>query len=208
MALEDLLAQNRAWAAAQVARDPEFFSRHVAGQHPRVLWIGCADSRVPAEAILGCGPGELFIHRNVANLVAPSDPNIAAVIQYATAHLKIPDIVVCGHYGCGGVAAACADDLIEGDIGDWILNAGWARRAVDDQLAREQRALPREAYLQMVVQENVRLQVRHLSRLTAIRQCWQATPGVPRLHGWVYDIATGHVTNLVDNVTSPEWRQS
>lgn len=205
MALEDLLAQNRTWAAAQIARDPDFFARHVAGQHPRVLWIGCSDSRVPAEEILGCGPGELFIHRNVANLVAYNDINIASVVQYATAHLHIQDIVICGHYGCGGVAAACADNLIEGYIGDWLMITAWARRWVDERLAREGRTLPRDEYLRRVVEENVRLQVRHLSHITAIRQRWHETPGIPRLHGWVYDIATGHLSTLIDSVTSPEW---
>src|SRR4029079_5506535 len=107
--LKDLLAQNEEWAAAQLKQDPEYFQRHVGSQHPRLLWIGCSDSRVPAEHLLGCGPGDLFIHRNVANVVAYNDINIAAVIQYATLHLKVPDIVVCGHYNCGGVATACAD---------------------------------------------------------------------------------------------------
>ena len=102
VSLEDLLRRNRAWAAAQVAADPAFFTRLVVGQQPRLLWIGCSDSRVPAEQILDCGPGELFIHRNVANIVAYNDINIAAVIEYATKHLKIPDVVICGHYGCGG----------------------------------------------------------------------------------------------------------
>src|SRR5437763_3340193 len=118
MAIDELLARNRAWAAEQLARDPDFFKRQLAGQYPRVLWIGCSDSRVPAEQIVGCGPGELFIHRNVANVVAYNDINIAAVIQYALEQLKIGDIIVCGHYMCGGVKAACADTVVHGYIGD------------------------------------------------------------------------------------------
>ena len=118
MDLHDLLEQNRRWAADQVAQDPDYFSRHVSGQDPRLLWIGCSDSRVPAEQILGCGPGELFIHRNVANVVAYNDVNIASVIQYAVERLLVDDIVVCGHYECGGVAATCSDDLGDGYVAD------------------------------------------------------------------------------------------
>lgn len=191
MALDDLLRQNREWAAARVARDPEFFTRQMAGQRPRVLWIGCSDSRVPAEEVLGCGLGELFVHRNVANIVAYNDINIASVIQYATDHLHIPDIVVCGHYGCGGVAAACADTLGEGYIGDWLMITTGARRWVDERIAREGRTVSRDEYLRLVVEENVRLQVKHLSNLSVVRKCWEATSGIPRLHGWVYDIGTG-----------------
>jgi carbonic anhydrase len=200
MALADLIRQNRAWAAAQLARDPDFFTRHVAGQHPRVLWIGCSDSRVPAEEILGCGPGELFIHRNVANIVAYNDINIASVIQYAIAHLHIPDIIICGHYGCGGIAAACAEQLIEGYIGDWLMIATWAKRGVDQRLGQQKTGLSQDEYLRQVVQENVRLQVNHLSHLMVVRQRWQETPGIPRLHGWVYDIGTGLVSTVVESV--------
>lgn len=201
MALADLIKRNRDWASAQVARDPDFFARHVAGQHPHVLWLGCSDSRVPAEAILGCGPGELFMHRNVANIISYTDNSIAAVIQYATAHLHVPDIIVCGHYGCGGIAAACSDQLIEGHVGAWLLNATWAKRAVDQRLGAQKASMPQDEYLRQVVQENIRIQVGHLSHLPIIRQRWQETPGIPRLHGWVYDIGTGLVSTVVENVT-------
>jgi len=193
MSLSDLLAQNRAWAAAQIARDPDYFVRMTAGQHPRVLWIGCSDSRVPAEQILGCGPGELFVHRNVANIVAYNDINIAAVIQFATHDLGIEDVVVCGHYGCGGIRAACALVHPSGYIGDWLAIAGWAQRAVDARLAAAGRTPEREAYLRLVVDENVRLQLTHLSHLSVVRDRWSRSPGIPRLHGWVYDIGTGLV---------------
>ena len=193
MSLSDLLAQNRAWAAAQVARDPDDFLRMTGGQHPRVLWIGCSDSRVPAEQVLGCGPGDLFVHRNVANIVAYNDINIAAVVQFATHNLAIEDVVVCGHYGCGGIRAACAPEQPSGYIGDWLAIAGWAQRAVDARLAAAKGAPEREAYLRLVVDENVRLQLTHLSHLSVVREQWARTPGVPRLHGWVYDIGTGLV---------------
>jgi len=201
MSLSDLLAQNRAWAEAQVARDPEFFARMSRGQYPRVLWIGCSDSRVPAEQVLGCGPGDLFVHRNVANIVAYNDINIAAVIQYATQNLRVPDVVVCGHYGCGGMKAACAAEQPSGYIGDWLAIAGWAKRAVDARLAAAGRPAQGDEYHSLVVEENVRLQLTHLSHLSVLRDQWSRTPGTPRLHGWVYDIGTGLVKVVVPGDT-------
>ena len=193
MTLDDLLDRNRQWADAQRARDPEFFARLARGQSPRLLWIGCSDSRVPAEAILGCGPGELFVHRNVANIVAYNDINMASVVQYATVNLGIEDIVVCGHYGCGGIRAACAEPLPDGYLGDWLNIAGWAKLSVDQGLEREGRSVAAEEYHRQVVEENVRLQIKHLSHLGLIRRQRAERPGVPRLHGWVYDIGTGLV---------------
>ena len=193
MSLSDLLAQNRAWAAAQVARDPDYFLRMTGGQHPRVLWIGCSDSRVPAEQVLGCGPGDLFVHRNVANIVAYNDINIAAVVQFATHNLKIEDVVVCGHYGCGGIKAACAETMADGYLGDWLNIAGWAKLAVDQRLEREGGAPAADEYHRLVVEENVRLQLKHLSHLAVVRRQLAEHPGSLRLHGWVYDIGTGLV---------------
>ena len=191
MSLDDLLERNKAWAAARVEADPDFFARQVGGQQPRLLWIGCSDSRVPAEQILDCGPGELFIHRNVANIVAYNDINISAVVQYSTEQLKVPDIVVCGHYGCGGMAAACAARIQHGYIGDWLHIADRARRNVEKELAETGEDLTRDGFLRRVVEANVRLQIRHLGNLSVIREARERTPGQPRLHGWVYDIATG-----------------
>lgn len=198
MSLDDLLRRNKEWAAARVAADPQFFTRLMGKQEPHLLWIGCADSRVPAEHILDCGPGELFIHRNVANIVAYNDINIAAVIQYATQHLDVPDIAVVGHYGCGGIAAACAKRDMLGYIGDWLYITEGARRDVEARLAEEKRSADPEEFLRLVVEANVRLQVSHLERLSVVRQQWERTPGVPRLHGWVYDMATGLIKVLVD----------
>src|SRR4051794_30254251 len=198
MAIDDVLAQNRAWAAAQVAGDPQFFTRHLGGQRPRLLWIGCSDSRVPAEQVLGCGPGDLFIHRNVANVVPYNDINITAVLEYALGHLHIPDVVLCGHYGCGGVAAACADELLYGYIGDWLNITRWARRRVDERLAGASLSLPREEYLRLVVEENVRLQVEHLTHLSVVRHRRASASGLPCLHGWVYDMASGLIRVIVD----------
>jgi len=196
MTLDDLLERNRAWAEAQRARDPEFFSRLAAGQKPRLLWIGCSDSRVPAEEILGCGPGDLFVHRNVANIVAYNDINIASVIQFATMNLGIRDVVVCGHYGCGGIKAACAEIMADGYLGDWLNIAGWARLAVDQGLERRGRTVPADEYHRLVVEENVRLQLKHLSHLAVVRRQLAERPDSLRLHGWVYDIGTGLVKSV------------
>ena len=198
MGLEDLLAQNREWAARQLAADPDFFRRLVGSQAPHVLFIGCSDSRVPAEQILDCGPGELFVHRNVANVVAYNDVNLASVLQYAIEYLKIEDVVVCGHYECGGVAAACAENLGDGYVADWLMITSWAKRTIDEQLAQEGVTLSRADYLRRVVEENVRRQVTHLSHLTIVRKSWNRRPGIPRIHGWVYDLGTGIIKALVE----------
>lgn len=198
MAVADLLEQNRRWAAEQVASDPEYFRRHTEGQKPRLLWIGCSDSRVPAEQILKCGPGEIFIHRNVANVVAYNDINIAAVIQYAVDVLKIPDIVVCGHYECGGVKAACAEEVRSGYIGDWLMVTTFARHWVDERLGIRKKRVSQTEYLQMVIEENVVVQIKHLAHLSIIRDAWRQNPATPRLHGWVYDIATGLIKVVID----------
>src|SRR5262249_43048018 len=121
----------------------------------RLLWIGCSDSRVPAEQVLNCGLGELFVHRNVANVVAYNDVNIATVIQYAVENLKVNDVVVCGHYGCGGVAAACSDKPLGGYLADWLMVTTSARRRVEERLAAAGKTLPRDEFLRLVVEENV-----------------------------------------------------
>ncbi len=198
MALEDLLEQNKSWARERLADDPEFFKRHTSGQQPRVLWIGCSDSRVPAEQILACGPGELFIHRNVANIVAYNDVSLTSVLQYALEYLKIEDIVVCGHTMCGGVIAACAEVLPDGCVADWLMITRWAKRWVDQRLATEKTKPDEATYLRMVVEENVKLQVDHLTHLAVVRKSNKTNPGIPRLHGWVYDIASGRVDVVVN----------
>jgi carbonic anhydrase len=199
MALSDLLEKNRRWAAAQLARDPAFFERLAAGQHPRILAISCSDSRVPIEEVLDVGPGTVFVHRNVANIVAYNDINVASVIEFALTVLRIPDIVVCGHHGCGGVRAACQPRLPASYVGDWLMIAHRAKERVEAALAAAGRPLPDgEAFLRAVVEENVRLQLEHLARLTVVRRQWDETPGLPRLHGWVYDLHTGLI-----NVVQP-----
>ena len=204
MGLDDLLQRNRTWAAYMVAQDPEYFIRHAGGQKPRILWIGCADSRVPGEQVLSARSGELFVHRNIANIVSYNDVNLAAVVQYAVEHLKVQDIVVCGHYGCGGIRAASQGKVVGGYIGDWALIAGWAKRWVEERLKKEGKERPSdEEFLDLVVEENVRLQGKHLSALAMIREAWGHEPGLARLHGWGYDIRSGHIKVLDDTGATP-----
>jgi carbonic anhydrase len=202
--MNELLERNRRWAERQLAHDPDFFRRHVAGQKPKVLIIGCSDSRVPAEQILDCDPGELFVHRNVANVVAYNDVNLASVLQYAIERLKVEDVVVCGHYECGGVAAVCSGALGDGYVADWLMITSWAKLWVDEQSEKEGITLSRHDYLRRVVEQNVRLQVRHLTHLTIVRKSWEVRLGFPRLHGWAYDIGTGLINVITDVVSGPD----
>lgn len=196
--LQDLLELNQLWAAGQVARDPEFFARHTDGQTPRLVVVSCSDSRIPLEIMLGEAVGTLFVHRNIANVVAPNDSNTCAVMQYAVETLKVPDIVVIGHFGCGGVAAACSENPPDGYVGDWLMSVTRAGLTINRSLAERGTSLERESFLREVVKENVRRQVQHLMHLTVVRKARVATNGVPRLHGWVYDIGTGLIETVVD----------
>jgi carbonic anhydrase len=197
--LRYLLNKNKEWADASILNDPDFFQRHATGQHPRLIWIGCSDSRVPSEQILCCGPGELFVHRNVANIVAYNDVSLATVLQYGIEHLAIDDIVVCGHYECGGIAAACESKPIgDGYLGDWLMIAKWAQRLVDNSIGDENGNISRADYLRLVVEENIRLQIKHLSHLNVVKKSWEKRPGIPRLHGWVYDIHTGLIKIITE----------
>jgi len=202
MSVSDLLQKNREWAAAHIAKDPEFFERHVDGQQPRMLWIGCSDSRVAPEQILNCGPGEIFNHRNIANVVAYNDINVTAVIQYALEVLKVPDIVICGHYECGGVKAACAEEIRTGYVGDWLMMTAWAKKWVDERLGFRRKRISEDEYHRLVVDENVVLQIKHLSHLSVVREAWRRDPETPRLHGWVYDIHTGLLKVVIDGGAS------
>src|SRR5712692_6553088 len=153
--LADLLANNRAWARRQTEREPAFFERLCALQAPDYLWIGCADSRVPANEIVGLAPGELFVHRNVANVVAPDDMNCVAVLQYAVEILRIKHVIVCGHYGCGGVEAAL-DTPIRGPLERWLQHVRDIRSAHTIELEQLQ---DREARLRRLCKLNIVAQV-------------------------------------------------
>jgi carbonic anhydrase len=189
--LPQLFANNQAWAALQTRRDPHFFERLCAIQAPAYLWIGCADSRVPANEIVGLAPGELFVHRNVGNIVRPDDQNCLAVLQYAVDVLHISHIIVCGHYRCGGIQAAFGPpttDPLEG----WIAHVRAIRQLHADELA----ALPDEGMRwQRLCELNVIAQARILGSLPTIVRAWQRGQNLA-IHGWIYDLRDGLLRDL------------
>jgi len=196
-ALARLLANNRAWAQRQTDRDPEFFRRLRALQAPDYLWIGCADSRVPANEIVGLAPGELFVHRNVANVVAPDDPNCTAVLQYALEALHVEHVIVCGHYGCSGVEAAFGETL-HGPLERWLQHVRDVRTAHADELSR---LTEPEGRARRLAELNVAAQVRATCRVAAVREAWHR--GQPlTVHGWIYDLSDGLIRDLGVSVAS------
>jgi carbonic anhydrase len=189
-----LLENNRAWAAARVKQDPTFFTRLEKIQAPEFLWIGCSDSRVPANEIVGLDPGELFVHRNVANVVVHTDLNCLSVLQFAIDVLNVKHVIVCGHYGCGGIHAAM-EKHSHGLIDNWLRHVQDVERDYEDELAliADQRA--RETRL---CELNVAEQVRNIARTTIVQDAWRRGHGV-QLHGWIYGLKDGLITDL--NVT-------
>ncbi len=189
--LPQLLANNRAWASDLASRDPEFFERLWAIQRPAHLWIGCADSRVPANEIVGLAPGELFVHRNVANLVHREDQNCLSVLQYAVDNLNISHIIVCGHYRCGGIQAAFGPATAE-PLEGWIASVRAIRQAHETELA----ALPDDdARWQRLCELNVMAQVRTLRSLPTVLQAWGRGQELA-IHGWIYDLRDGLLRDL------------
>lgn len=196
--LPQLFENNRAWASQQTRNDRRFFERLCAIQRPAYLWIGCADSRVPANEIVGLAPGELFVHRNIGNLVKADDPNCLAVLQYAVEVLRVSHVIVCGHYRCGGIQAAFgppASDPLEG----WITRVRAIRQAHADELA----ALPEDtARWQRLCELNVMAQVRVLTGLPMVVRAWGN--GQPlAIHGWIYDLQDGLLRDLEVSVNAP-----
>ncbi|NJD08895.1 MAG: carbonate dehydratase [Gemmatimonadetes bacterium] len=197
--LNELLENNRAWAAEATRRDPDFFARLARQQSPEYLWIGCSDSRVPANDIVGLLPGELFVHRNVANVVLHTDLNCLSVVQFAVDELRVRHIIVCGHYGCGGVLAALRGDRL-GLVDNWLRPIQDVRRKYQAELD----ALPDEsARHQRLCELNVLEQVRNLGHTTVVRDAWARCQSLT-LHGWIYDIADGLLRKLGICVTSED----
>ena len=188
---DQLLLANKAWAQKRREQDPEFFPRLAAGQSPKVLWIGCADSRVPANTITDTEPGDVFVHRNIANVVVPSDLNQLSVLQYAVEVLKVEHIVVCGHYQCGGVKAAMAPDDL-GPISHWLQHIREVHAAHYEEVQRT----PEDRRLDRMCELNVMAQVRTLSKSSIIQGAWHKRNG-PWLHGWVYALHDGVLRELV-----------
>jgi len=188
-ALNQLLANNRQWASDAKRRDPEFFSRLVSQQAPRYLWIGCADSRVPANEIVGLAPGEMFVHRNVANLVVHSDLNCLSVIQYAVDVLKVEEIIVTGHYGCGGIAAAMGTASF-GLIDNWLRHVQDIRDRHPQQLAAAGKSA-----VDRLCELNVLEQALNVCRTTVVKDAWNRGQDVA-VHGLIYSVADGLLRDL------------
>jgi carbonic anhydrase len=189
--IQELLAANRKWAEELKAEDPDFFERLSEAQTPEILWIGCSDSRITPTSSVGLLPGDMFVHRNVANLVNHSDMNCLAVLQFAVEVLKVRHIIVCGHYGCGGVRAAMERES-HGLIDNWLRHVQDVQR--DHQ--KELRAIPEgQARIDRLCELNVIEQVRNIGRTTIVQDAWRS--GHPlQLHGWVYGLKDGIVTDL------------
>jgi carbonic anhydrase len=191
MPLDRLLQNNRAWAADRVKRDPTFFTRLEKQQAPEFLWIGCSDSRVPANEIVGLDPGELFVHRNVANVVVHTDLNCLSVLQFAIDVLKVKHVIVCGHYGCGGIRAALEKDQ-HGLIDNWLRHVQDVARAHEVKLNS---ISDFDARVDKLCELNVIDQVQNVARTTIVQDAWRRGPG-PLLHGWVYGLKDGLISDL------------
>jgi carbonic anhydrase len=189
--LKELLENNRAWAEDIKARDPEFFQKLAQQQNPRYLWIGCSDSRVPSTQLVGLPPGEMFVHRNVANVVVHTDVNCLSVLQFAVDVLKVDHVIVCGHYGCGGIKAAM-DNLQLGLIDNWL-------RHVQDVMHNHAALLANitgaEQRLNRVCELNVIEQVLNVSRTTIVQNAWARSQELA-VHGWIYGVETGLLHDL------------
>ncbi|WP_392565758.1 carbonate dehydratase [Utexia brackfieldae] len=194
----DLIQSNHDWSDSVILDNPNFFNRLSKDQKPKFLWIGCSDSRVPAETLTHLEPGELFVHRNVANLVIHTDLNCLSVVQYAVDVLEVEDIIVCGHLGCGGIRAAVENPDL-GLINNWLLHIRdlWFRySSVLGEFPQEQR-------LDILCEINVIEQVYNLGHSTIIQSAWKRGQNV-KIHGWVYGINNGRITDLKISSFSPE----
>jgi carbonic anhydrase len=187
----ELFKNNREWAKRRLAESPDFFQKLIAQQSPEFLWVGCSDSRVPANEIVGLLPGELFVHRNVANLVVHTDLNCLSVLQFAVDVLKVKHVIVCGHYGCGGVRAALNRDRL-GLIDNWL------RHVVD--VAEQHQAMlasvePVASRVDRLCELNVIEQVRHVCQTSIVEAAWSRGQSLA-IHGWVYGLHDGHLRDL------------
>lgn len=198
-----LLLENKAWAAEQLADDPYYFRRLATVQNPEFLWIGCSDSRVPANKITNTLPGELFVHRNIANLVVENDINLLSVLHYAVTYLKVKHIVICGHYGCGGVKAALSDESF-GILDKWLINI----KKVRDENEKLLRAIPdEEGRADALAELSVKQQVRNVAATTIVTDAWESEQR-PSIHGWIYGIKDGILKPLLklDPVMKEEYQ--
>ncbi len=188
---DKIFKNNEKWVAEKLSHDPDYFRKLAQGQHPEYLYIGCSDSRVTAEDLMGVGPGEVFIHRNIANLVVSTDNNINAVVQYAVEHLQVKHIIICGHYECGGVKAALNPSDM-GQLNSWLQTLRDVYRlhqqeldAISDKRLRFNR----------LVELNVKEQCINIIKIDHVQRSWYKT-GFPQIWGWVFDVHTGKIVDL------------
>ena len=191
---EKLLLENKAWAAEKVEDDPGFFNRLATQQTPEFLWIGCSDSRVPANEITGTEPGEIFVHRNIANLVIHTDVNLLSVLEYAVVHLKVKHIIVCGHYGCGGIKAAMGNVDYKQVLNMWLRHIKDVYRHNREELNN---IIDDEERTNRLTELNVVEQVQRLAKTSIIQRAWKEREG-PDLHGWVYGLKDGIINPVYE----------
>ena len=196
--IQQLLDYNKTWATDRETREPGIFATQAKGQSPEFLWIGCADSRIPPNTLTGLQPGELFVHRNVANLVAPNDPNLLSVLHYSVLALKVKHVILCGHYGCGGIKHAI-DGQPFGVVDDWVQPV----RELAEEQSENLTPLNEQAYFDRLCELNVIRQVKNLSQTNSIQQAWDA--GQPlAIHAWIYQLDSGQLKPLQDPITGPQ----
>ena len=191
---EKLLKNNRQWANDLIEEDPDFFKNLSSLQNPEFLWIGCSDSRVPADKITGTMPGEIFVHRNISNMVVHTDVNLLSVLDFAINHLSVKHVIVCGHYGCGGVKAAMTNHDYNYVLNMWLRNIKDVyrlHREELDNIADEEKRTDR------LVELNVKEQVMHLAKTSIIQRAWQNEKR-PNLHGWVYGLKDGIINPVFE----------
>lgn len=197
---EVLLQENKKWAAGKISDDPAFFDRLAHLQTPEFLWIGCSDSRVPANEITGTQPGEIFVHRNIANMVIHTDVNLLSVLEYAVTHLHVNHVIVCGHYGCGGIKAAMSNHDYRQVLNMWLRNIKDVyrhnRKELDNIEDFDQRA-------DRLTELNVIEQVQRLAKTSIIQKAWKHRNG-PDLHGWVYGLKDGLINPVFEMKSGAE----
>lgn len=191
---EKLLLENKAWAKEMLEDDPDYFNRLAHVQTPEFLWIGCSDSRVPANEITGTQPGEIFVQRNIANLVVHTDVNLLSVLQYAVDILQVKHIIVCGHYGCGGVKAAMTNQSYAGVINKWLRNIKDVYRLYRNELDA---IVDIEQRTDKLVELNVKEQVNNLAKTSIIQKAWKQNER-PHIHGWVYGLKDGLLKSVFE----------
>lgn len=191
---EKLLLENKGWAKEKIEDDPEYFDRLAHLQTPEFLWIGCSDSRVPANEITGTAPGEIFVHRNVANLVVNTDVNLLSVLDYAVNHLKVKHVIVCGHYGCGGIKASMTKVDFKAVLNMWLRNIKDVYRLHRDEL---ENITDEGLRADRLVELNVQEQIFNLAKTSIIQRAWKED-NRPHLHGWVYGLKDGIIKPVVE----------